>query len=81
MGERFYSLLLWLYPESFRSRFEHQMLEVFRKQRVDSKYAGPFGGVRFWWDMVWDLLVSIHHPFAQPGPVVAVGRDDNPLLT
>jgi len=77
VGERFYSLLLWLYPESFRSRFEHQMLEVFRKQRVDSKYAGPFGGVRFWWDMVWDLLVAL------PGArrrYLALAKSANPDL-
>ena len=58
-GERFYALLLRLYPEAFRNRFEHQMLEVFREQRVDPKYAGFFGNGRFWWDMVWDLLVAL----------------------
>ena len=58
-GERFYALLLRLYPKTFRSRFEHQMLEVFREQRVDAKYAGLFGNLRFWWDMVGDLLVAL----------------------
>ena len=58
-GERFYALLLRLYPKDFRQRFEQQMLEVFREQRVDAKYAGFFGKPRFWWDMVWDLLVAL----------------------
>ena len=58
-GERFYALLLRLYPEKFRDRFEHQMLEIFREQRVDPKYAGFFGNAQFWWDMVWDLLVAL----------------------
>ncbi|MCH7564805.1 MAG: ABC transporter permease [Gemmatimonadetes bacterium] len=58
-GERYYALLLRLYPKRFRQRFEQQMLDVFREQRVDAKYAGIFGSVRFWWDMVWDLLVAL----------------------
>ncbi len=58
-GERYYALLLRLYPKTFRNRFEQQMREAFREQRVDRKYAGFFGNLRFWWDMVWDLLVAL----------------------
>ncbi len=58
-GERFYALLLRLYPETFRTRFERQMLEVFREQSMDPKYAGFLGNPRFWWDMVRDLLVAL----------------------
>ncbi|GMR11958.1 MAG: ABC transporter permease [Gemmatimonadota bacterium] len=58
-GERIYALLLRIYPKRFRQRFASQMLEVFREQRLDAKYAGLFGNLLFWWDMMWDLLVAL----------------------
>lgn len=35
------------------------MLEVFREQRSDEKYAGFTGGPRFWLDMAWDLAKTL----------------------
>jgi len=35
------------------------MLELFREQRSDGKYAGLGGSPRFWMDIVWDLAKTL----------------------
>ncbi len=68
-GERFSALLLRLYPETFRKRFEHQMLEVFREQRVDAKrrYAGVTNLEASVDGMLRDLKFAVRTLLRAPG--------------
>lgn len=59
LGERVYRALLWLYPRAFGDRFGTDLLEVFRAQRSEVRYAGFVGSVRFWWDIGWDWARSM----------------------
>ncbi|MBT8489058.1 MAG: ABC transporter permease, partial [Gemmatimonadetes bacterium] len=59
MGERVYRVLLRLYPRRFKERFGVDLLEVFRGQRAETRYAGLAGGIRFWWDLGWDWAQSM----------------------
>jgi putative ABC transport system permease protein len=51
-GERFYSILLLLYPRSFRERFGAEMRESFRAERARS------GGAGFWLGILADVAAS-----------------------
>ncbi|NNM32748.1 MAG: FtsX-like permease family protein, partial [Gemmatimonadetes bacterium] len=59
LGERVYRALLRLYPRGFRERFGADLIEVFRAQRADVRYAGLVGGIRFWWELGWDWARSM----------------------
>lgn len=59
LGERVYRALLRLYPRGFRERFGADLIDVFRAQRADVRYAGLVGGFRFWWDLGWDWARSM----------------------
>ncbi len=66
-GERVYRRLLRLYPEEFRSRFEPEMLELYRARRRATS-GTPLGVARFWAFVLSDLARSaFQERFARHG--------------
>ena len=53
-AERVYRLLLRAYPAGFRAEFGREMVLVFRDRRREAAARG----IRFWWDMIWDVARS-----------------------
>lgn len=55
-SEWLFRLLLRCYPKRFRVRFGHDLIEAFRDQRAEPRYAGSMGALRFWRDIGWDWV-------------------------
>lgn len=55
-GQRFYELLLSVYPRDFRRRFGSEMAEVFNESLVEKR--SPAGRVTFWMSTVVDTFAS-----------------------
>jgi hypothetical protein len=53
-AERVYRLLLRAYPAGFRAEYGREMVLAFRDQRREAAARG----IRFWWDMIWDVMRS-----------------------
>jgi len=53
-SERCYRALLRAYPASFRRKYQHEMLLLFRQCRGDA--AGRM--TRFWVELLWDIVRS-----------------------
>ena len=53
------ALLLRLYPADFRADFQDQWRAFLRDQRLERRYRRRWsGGLRFWMDVIKDVLVS-----------------------
>ena len=56
-GERFFGLLLRLYPRAFREQYRAELLAFFRQDRQHPKYgAGPARPLRFWAATIADIV-------------------------
>jgi putative ABC transport system permease protein len=66
-------LIRWLpklYPKEFRLEFQDQWAEFIVEQRREERYRSRFlGGLRFWWDVGWDVVVSASRIRREPGQV------------
>lgn len=56
--ERFFNLLLRLFPAEFREDFAGEMRTVFRDQEVDARVAGGTAYLRFCWETSRGLLAA-----------------------
>jgi putative ABC transport system permease protein len=56
-----FRVLLRLYPRSFRERYRAELEAAFLEQRRESRYSGARGAIRFWADIVLDVLVAAKH--------------------
>src|SRR5215475_12006543 len=67
MSEKFYALLLRLYPAQFREDYGNEAMQLFRDRLEDER--GFFPRLRLWFDLVCDLTVSIPREyFRSPAP-------------
>lgn len=60
-----YRGLLRLYPRDFRNRFEADLLQVFDDRRRESRFTGPWGGIRLVGFLLKDFVTSMplaHRP-------------------
>ena len=57
-ADRFYELLLLLYPEAYRNRFGVEMLYTFQDMRAEERTKHGNPGVGFWSTIVIDTLLS-----------------------
>ena len=58
-GERSFTLLLLLYPRTFRARFGDEMLAFYRARRAEARHRdGTRGTIRLWRHLVLDILLS-----------------------
>src|SRR5262249_35067929 len=55
-AEKFYNLLLHLYPAAFREDYEREMRRVFRRRRRESN--GALGATWLWLSIVADTFVT-----------------------
>jgi hypothetical protein len=53
-AERAYRLMLRAYPPGFRAAYGREMVLVFRDRRREASARG----MRFWWEMIWDVARS-----------------------
>ena len=59
LGERVYSMLLYLYPSHFRRTFGEEMKNAFLDMRRDSiEQSGRWGVLKLWPSLSIDLLAS-----------------------
>jgi hypothetical protein len=72
MSEKFYALLLRLYPAQFRARYGEESLQLLRDRLRDE--PGLFARLRLWFDLLTDTAVSLPrtHRLAQPATRIAV---------
>ena len=54
--ERVLRWLLRSYPRAFREAYREDLLEFFEEQHRDPRYRRTFGELRFWVDVVEDVL-------------------------
>ncbi len=54
--ERILRWLLRSYPKAFREAYREDLLEFFEEQHRDPRYRRGFGELRFWVDVVEDVL-------------------------
>jgi hypothetical protein len=57
-ADRFYELLLLLYPEAYRNRFGVEMLYTFQDMRAEERTKHGTTGVGFWFTILIDTLLS-----------------------
>src|SRR5262249_11500503 len=57
MSEKFYALLLRLYPSHFCEEYRDEALQLFRDRVRDER--GFLARLRFWMDVLVDLLISV----------------------
>ena len=57
MSEKIYTLLLRLYPSSFREAYGEEALQLFRDRSRDEK--GFTTSIRLWCDLMLDLVVTV----------------------
>ena len=55
----FYLRLLAAYPQSFRDRYEADLLQAFDDRRTEPRFAGAFGGVRLVLFLLRDFVSSV----------------------
>jgi len=72
MSEKFYALLLRLYPAQFRKDYGNEAMRLFRDRLEDER--GFFPRLRLWFDLVCDLTVSIPREYLRPASSRAVAR-------
>src|SRR5215469_15839129 len=72
MSEKFYALLLRLYPAQFREDYGNEAMQLFRDRLEDER--GLFPRLRLWFDLVCDLAVSIPREYLRPAAPRAVAR-------
>src|SRR5262249_44274950 len=72
MSEKFYALLLRLYPAQFRKDYGNEAMQLFRDRLEDER--GLFPRLRLWFDLVCDLAVSIPREYLRPAAPRAVAR-------
>src|SRR5215470_12415065 len=72
MSEKFYALLLRLYPAQFREDYGSEAMQLFRDRLEDE--CGFFPRLRLWFDLVCDLTVSIPREYLRPAAPRAVAR-------
>src|SRR5262249_39142976 len=70
MSEKFYALLLRLYPAQFREDYGNEAMRLFRDRLEDER--GFFPRLRLWFDLVCDLTVSIPREYLRPASPRAV---------
>ncbi len=58
-SERVYRALLLAYPRVFREEYATEMLLAFRDAYRDAQCEGAWGVVRFWGDLISDLVKSV----------------------
>ncbi len=58
LEQRLFRLLLWLYPPSFRERYERDMVTAFREAR-DERGRSPRARARFAWSIVQDFATTV----------------------
>jgi hypothetical protein len=68
LSQRFYRLLLYLYPKAYRATYEMEMLHVFTDQCRDTyKQRGPLGILSLWPRTLIDVIVTVTtEHFADP---------------
>jgi Peptidase family S41 len=66
MSEKFYALLLRLFPSRFRRSYGEDALQLFRDRARDESGFAP--RLRLWFDLLADLLISVprEYLYAQP---------------
>src|SRR5215813_4414908 len=64
MSEKFYALLLRLYPAQFREDYGNEAMQLFRDRLEDER--GFFPRLRLWFDLVRDLTISIPREYFRP---------------
>jgi len=57
-ADRFYEMLLLLYPEAYRNRFGAEMLCTFQDMRAEERTKHGNAGIGFWSDILIDTLLS-----------------------
>jgi len=50
--------LVRIYPRDFRIEHEEDLERFLEVQRAEGEYAGISGGLRYWWDVLADVLIS-----------------------
>jgi Peptidase family S41 len=74
MSEKIYALLLRLYPAHFREAYGNEALQLLRDRARDER--GFFQRLRFWTDLLADLIVSLPREYhnLRPARVAALTR-------
>ncbi|HJZ65545.1 MAG TPA: S41 family peptidase [Candidatus Acidoferrum sp.] len=72
MSEKFYALLLRLYPAQFREDYGEEALRLFRDRFEDER--GFLPRLRLWFDLICDLTVSIPREYLRPASPRAAAR-------
>src|SRR5215475_852702 len=72
MSEKFYALLLRLYPAQFREDYGNEAMQLFRDRLEDER--GFLPRLRLWFDLAYDLTVSIPREYLRPASPRAVAR-------
>src|SRR5215813_12589857 len=72
MSEKFYALLLHLYPAQFREDYGEEALRLFRDRLEDE--CGFLPRLRLWFDLICDFTVSIPREYLRPASPRAVAR-------
>jgi len=60
-ADRFYELLLLLYPEAYRNRFGVEMLYTFQDMRAEEQTKHGNAGIDFWSSILIDTVLSALH--------------------
>lgn len=68
MSSRIYALLLRLYPSAFRQAYGEEALRLFHDRLRDE--TGFLARLRLWWELVFDLIVSVPRQHHRARPVV-----------
>lgn len=67
MSEKIYAFFLRLYPTHFRDEYGHEALQLFRDRARDER--GFFARLRLWFDLLFDVTISLPHEYLHlPSP-------------
>jgi Peptidase family S41 len=77
MSEKMYVWLLSLYPSRFREAYGKEAVQLFRDRARDER--GFFPGVRLWFDLLADLVVSLPRVRRSWHPVLAASSSPQRL--
>ena len=69
MSEKFYALLLRLYPARFRKEYGEEAMRVFRERLRDER--GLMARLRLWFDLVGDAGLSLPREYRRVAPALA----------
>ncbi|MGC2300562.1 MAG: S41 family peptidase [Acidobacteriaceae bacterium] len=78
MSEKFYALLLRLYPAQFRARYGEESLQLLRDRLRDE--PGVFARLRLAFDLVTDLAVSLPRTYRAPQPTTGIAAAPAPIF-